>query len=183
MPFIPVARTRQAQAAIFYKVKICAEPSRATPLFCGCPVASIGDGSIKPVKHHQPRHATVPIVGYLILGERGADLEFQTYCQPNADAGHARPLRRTGLPAARVGLTPGNDGELTMPDQAPPQISPWHDPIVQELHDIRAQLAEKYHGNLSAYSQAATAHALALGFKFEPTGPDPAVCRSDRTGL
>ena len=67
-----------------------------------------------------------------------------------------------------------------MPDHAPPQISPWHDPVVQELHDIRAQLVEKYHGNMSAYSQAAKAHALALGFKFGQSGPDPAVSRADR---
>lgn len=49
---------------------------------------------------------------------------------------------------------------------------PWHDPIVQELHDIRAQLVEKYHGNMSAYSQAAKAHALALGFRFGLQDPE-----------
>ncbi len=48
------------------------------------------------------------------------------------------------------------------------QSSPWHDPIVQELHDIRAQLVEKYQGNMTAYSQAAKAHALALGFGLAP---------------
>lgn len=57
-----------------------------------------------------------------------------------------------------------------MTDQT--QNAPWHDPVVQELHDIRSQLVEKYHGNMSAYSQAAKAHALALGFRFEPQYPD-----------
>ena len=70
-----------------------------------------------------------------------------------------------------------------MPDQAPPQISQWYDPIVQELHDIRAQLVEKYHGNMSAYSQAAKAHALALGFQFGKNGPDTTVPRADRNDL
>lgn len=42
----------------------------------------------------------------------------------------------------------------------------WHDPIVQELHFVREKLVEKYQGNLHAYSQAARAHALALGFQF-----------------
>jgi hypothetical protein len=42
----------------------------------------------------------------------------------------------------------------------------WHDPIVSEIHAIRQQLSDKYHGDLHAYSQAATANALALGFKF-----------------
>jgi hypothetical protein len=42
----------------------------------------------------------------------------------------------------------------------------WHDPIVQELHDVREKLVEKYQGNMHVYSQAARAHALALGFQF-----------------
>ncbi len=46
------------------------------------------------------------------------------------------------------------------------QNPPWHDTIVQELHDIRAKLVEKYKGDMSAYSQAATTHALELGFQF-----------------
>ncbi len=70
-----------------------------------------------------------------------------------------------------------------MPVHAPPQNLPWHDLIVQELQDIRAQLVEKYHANMSAYSQAAKAHALALGFQFEQSGPDSAVSRADRTDL
>ena len=51
---------------------------------------------------------------------------------------------------------------------ANPQTSPvaWHDPIVQELHELRAQLVEKYQGDLHAYSEAARARALALGFQF-----------------
>jgi hypothetical protein len=43
----------------------------------------------------------------------------------------------------------------------------WHDPIVQELH------TEKYQGNLHTYSQAARAHALALGFQFTTTKMQP----------
>jgi hypothetical protein len=42
----------------------------------------------------------------------------------------------------------------------------WHDPIVQELHSVREKLVEEYQGNLHMYSQAARAHALALGFQF-----------------
>ncbi len=42
----------------------------------------------------------------------------------------------------------------------------WNDPIVQELHMIREKLAEKFQGDLHAYSEAARAHALALGFRF-----------------
>lgn len=42
----------------------------------------------------------------------------------------------------------------------------WRDPIVEELHELRAQLLEKYQGNLHAYSEAARARALALGFQF-----------------
>ena len=48
--------------------------------------------------------------------------------------------------------------------QSTPAI--WHDPIVQELHEIRGKLVEKYQGNLHAYSQAARQNALALGFQF-----------------
>ena len=35
-----------------------------------------------------------------------------------------------------------------------------------EIQAVRQQLIEKYRGNLRAYSQSATATALALGFKF-----------------
>ena len=42
----------------------------------------------------------------------------------------------------------------------------WSDPIVEELHELRAQLVEKYQGDLHAYSEAARARALALGFRF-----------------
>ena len=48
--------------------------------------------------------------------------------------------------------------------QSPPVA--WHDPIVEELHEHRAQLLEKYQGDLHAYSEAARARALALGFQF-----------------
>lgn len=66
-----------------------------------------------------------------------------------------------------------------MSDQIQTQGAPWHDPIVQELHDIREQLVEKYHGNMTAYSQAAKAHALALGFRFEPMRPESTELRAD----
>ena len=52
----------------------------------------------------------------------------------------------------------------TLPTTSPKSI--WHDPIVSEIHAIRQQLSDKYHGDLHAYSLAATANALALGFKF-----------------
>ena len=48
----------------------------------------------------------------------------------------------------------------------PPPSANWHDPIVAEIHLIRQELNDKYNGDLHAYSQAATANALALGFKF-----------------
>jgi hypothetical protein len=57
---------------------------------------------------------------------------------------------------------------MTAQTQTQTQQPEWHDPIVQELHDIRKKLVEKYHGNMAAYSQAAKAHALALGFQFAP---------------
>lgn len=41
----------------------------------------------------------------------------------------------------------------------------WHDPIVAEIHAIREQLMEQYHGDLVKLSQAAEAHSRALGFK------------------
>jgi hypothetical protein len=42
---------------------------------------------------------------------------------------------------------------------------PWHDPIVAEIHATREHLAEQYHNDLVAYSQAAVAHCRALGFR------------------
>jgi hypothetical protein len=41
-----------------------------------------------------------------------------------------------------------------------------HDPVVAEIHAAREQLAEQYHNDLLAYSQAAEAHCHALGFRF-----------------
>lgn len=40
----------------------------------------------------------------------------------------------------------------------------WHDPIVAEIHATRERLAEQYHDDLLAYSQAAESHCRALGF-------------------
>lgn len=42
----------------------------------------------------------------------------------------------------------------------------WSDPIVEELHEIRAELLEKHGGDLHALLEAARARALALGFQF-----------------
>lgn len=42
----------------------------------------------------------------------------------------------------------------------------WRDPIVEELHEVRAQLLEKHGGDLHSLSEAARARALALGFQF-----------------
>jgi hypothetical protein len=42
---------------------------------------------------------------------------------------------------------------------------PGHDPIVAEIHAIRERLAEQYHNDLVAYSQAAEMHCQALGFR------------------
>jgi hypothetical protein len=41
-----------------------------------------------------------------------------------------------------------------------------NDPIVEELHAVRANLLQKYEGNMHTYSVAARANAIALGFKF-----------------
>jgi hypothetical protein len=44
-----------------------------------------------------------------------------------------------------------------------------NDPIVEELHAVRANLLQKYGGDMHAYSVAARANAVALGFQFMPT--------------
>ncbi|WP_310450491.1 hypothetical protein [Sulfuritalea sp.] len=41
--------------------------------------------------------------------------------------------------------------------------TPWHDPIVAEIHAAREQLADQYHDDLLAYSKAAEARCQALG--------------------
>ncbi|VFN02851.1 MAG: hypothetical protein BECKG1743D_GA0114223_107364 [Candidatus Kentron sp. G] len=46
---------------------------------------------------------------------------------------------------------------------------PWHDSIVEEIHATRERLAQQYHNDLAAYSRAAEAHCLALGFDFVET--------------
>lgn len=40
------------------------------------------------------------------------------------------------------------------------------DPIVAEIHAARERLAEEYHNDLLAYSEAAEAHCRASGFRF-----------------
>ena len=59
---------------------------------------------------------------------------------------------------------------------ANPQTSTvdWRDPIVEELHELRAQLVEKYQGNLHAYSETAKARTMALGFQFTVLSAPPA---------
>lgn len=42
----------------------------------------------------------------------------------------------------------------------------WRDPIVEEIHAVRQQLVEKFQGDSHAFSKAATATSLALGFQF-----------------
>lgn len=41
--------------------------------------------------------------------------------------------------------------------------TPWHDPVVAEIHAAREQLADQYHDDLLAYSKAAEARCRALG--------------------
>jgi hypothetical protein len=41
--------------------------------------------------------------------------------------------------------------------------SPWHDPVVAEIHATRERLADQYHNDLLAYSKAAEARCRALG--------------------
>lgn len=43
------------------------------------------------------------------------------------------------------------------------------DPIVAEIHAAREDLATRHQGDLAAYSRAAEAHCLALGFHLEET--------------
>ena len=43
-------------------------------------------------------------------------------------------------------------------------IQPCQDSIVDEIHNTRERLAELYHNDLVAYSQAVQEHCLALGF-------------------
>jgi hypothetical protein len=51
-----------------------------------------------------------------------------------------------------------------------PTVNPEsNDPIVEELHAVKANLLQKYEGNMHAYSVAARANAVALGFQFMPT--------------
>ena len=41
--------------------------------------------------------------------------------------------------------------------------TPWHDPVVAEIHATRERLADQYHNDLLAYSNAAEARCRALG--------------------
>ena len=55
------------------------------------------------------------------------------------------------------------------------------DPIIVELHAIRGRLAERFHNDLTAYSEAAAAHCRQLGFHFTslPILTYPDCSRSD----
>jgi len=60
---------------------------------------------------------------------------------------------------------------------------PWHDPIVAEIHATREHLAEQYHDDLVAYSQAAEAHCRNLGFQIvESPRLKPSTGELDKTG-
>ena len=41
----------------------------------------------------------------------------------------------------------------------------WRDPVVAEIHAIRAELAKEYADDLVAYSNAATAHCQQMNFQ------------------
>lgn len=46
------------------------------------------------------------------------------------------------------------------------------DSIIAELHALRERLAERFQGDLQAYSDTAEAHCRALGFHMAPSGTD-----------
>lgn len=46
--------------------------------------------------------------------------------------------------------------------------TPWHDPVVAEIHAARERLADQYHDDLLAYSNAAQARCRALGLIMAP---------------
>jgi hypothetical protein len=71
-----------------------------------------------------------------------------------------------GYPPPGTALTPRNDGVLKMNSKLPTINPDLNDPIVEELHAVRESLIEKYGGDLHAYSVAARAKAVALGFQF-----------------
>lgn len=52
----------------------------------------------------------------------------------------------------------------------------WHDPIVEEIHQVRRELAERYHHDLDAIAKALDDQARALGFTTKrPPSPIDAV--------
>ncbi len=63
--------------------------------------------------------------------------------------------------------------------------SPCHDPIVAEIHHIRIRLAEQYHNDLIAYSEAAEAHCRALGLNLveSPKTQPPLVVPSEQAPI
>ena len=50
----------------------------------------------------------------------------------------------------------------------------WRDPVVAEIHAVRAELAREYADDLVAYSRAAVARCRLLNFEAEATGLDEA---------
>ena len=60
----------------------------------------------------------------------------------------------------------------------------WRDPVVAEIHALRAELAREYADDLVAYSRAAVARCHLLNFATEATGLDeaPTTFRDDGQG-
>lgn len=62
--------------------------------------------------------------------------------------------------------------------------TPWRDPVVAEIHATRERLADQYHDDLLAYSNAAEARCRALGLTMAPdhhlqaASPSPRVAES-----
>jgi len=47
----------------------------------------------------------------------------------------------------------------------------WRDPVVEEIHRVRAAIAEKHHHDLDAIAEAAEEKSLELGFTVAAPGP------------
>lgn len=59
--------------------------------------------------------------------------------------------------------------------------SPWHDPVVAEIHATRESLADQYHNDLLAYSKAAEARCRALGLNMAEDQHPHAVSHTSNT--
>ena len=60
----------------------------------------------------------------------------------------------------------------------------WRDPVVAEIHAVRAELAREYADDLVVYSRAAVARCRLLNLANEATGFDeaPTTFRNDGQG-